>query len=327
MSYPDELHRELRALCRGRALRQAGLALRLGPLVCELSGVSRAEKDGDARRKVRTALAELTADLPDDLRTGAETALAFATTSADQLTQRARSYANGLHLSERTARRRIDEAIVLMARAATPYPEAGAQADRGPGWRVRSFAALLRLDRPAVELYETRVIMAEQAVREVTVELDLPPGPDAGDPALPLEIDAVFGSRITAVDRSADGRHYRVTAALPRRLEPAERHEFCLHYRVPPGQPIRDHYAIVPLSPVDDGRIRVRFAPDRPPAVVWRFAGIVPRQLDQASTAPGADRVETDGAGEVHLAVRGLRQGLGYGLAWQSWRGPRDAAP
>jgi hypothetical protein len=326
MSYPDELHRELRALCRGRALRQAGLALRLGPLVCELSGVSRAERDGDARRKVRAALAELTADLPDDLRTGAETALAFATTSADQLTQRARSYAHGLHLSERTARRRIDEAMVLMARAASPR-EAGARADRGPGWRVRSFAALLRLDTPAIELYETRVIMAEQAVSEVAVELDLPPGPGPGDPALPLEIDAVFGSRITAVDRSADGRHYRVTAALARRLEPAERHEFCLHYRVPPGQPIRDHYAIVPLSPVDDGRIRVRFPLDRLPAVVWRFAGVVPRQLDQASTAPGCDRLEADGAGEVRLAVCGLRQGLGYGVAWQSRRGPRGQMP
>ena len=151
----------------------------------------------------------------------------------------------------------------------------------------------------------------------MAVELDLPPAVGARDPARPLEIDAVFGSRITAVDRSADGRHYRVTVALPRRLEPAERHEFCLHYRVPPGQALRDHYAIVPLSPVDDGRIRVRFPLDRLPVVVWRFAGIAPRQMDQATTAAGSDRIVADGAGEVRLAVCGLRQGLGYGLAWQ----------
>jgi hypothetical protein len=103
---------------------------------------------------------------------------------------------------------------------------------------------------------------------------------------------------------------------LPRLVEPGDPLEFCLHYRVPPGQPIRDHYAIVPLDPCDSGWVRVRFAPDRPPARVWSYAAVPPRQLDDVTTRPGADALVPDGVGEVVLPFRGLRQGHAYGAAW-----------
>jgi hypothetical protein len=211
----------------------------------------------------------------------------------------------------------MDEAAHLMARAAETAPGPAARADPGSLWRVRSFFALLRLDTPTPELYETRTVLANQRLDEVVIRLDLPRPPKHEAPARPLAIDALYGARIRSVQRSDDGRHYRLTVALPRVLEPEDQLEFCLHYRVPAGEPIRDHYAIVPLDPCDYGTVRVRFPADRPPSAVWRLSAVPPRLLDEATAVPGADRPDLDGAGEVVLAFRGLREGYGYGLAWQ----------
>jgi hypothetical protein len=323
MVYLNELQRELMDLRRGRALQEPELAGRLGPVLLDLSGTSEGDPDGVTRQRVRAVLDELTADLPHDLRVAAETALAFGTRSASRLAQRVQAYAEHVHCSERTARRRMDEAIRLMAQAGRTRVDAAAQTDTGSAWRIRSFTTLLRLDTPTAELFETRLVVARRALSRVEITLDLPPGPDGSDPVSPLHVDAIYGARVVEVDRSADGRHYRLVVALPRRLEPEEQAEFCLHYRVPPGQPLRNHCAIVPLQECDHGRVRVRFDPRDRPAEVWRLSGVTPRQMDQAATDPQPDRLDPDGVGEVMPVFRNLRQGHGYGVAWQ----PAGTAP
>jgi hypothetical protein len=318
MPSEDDLYQELARLRRGRGLQEPRPAERLGPQLRRICGVSPGDPDGVARRRVQAVLGELTTDLPDDLRTAAELALGLDDRSAARLTQRTEALARELRCSGRTARRRMDEAARLVARAALSHPgPEDDDADPGSGWRVREFTGLLRLDTATPELYETRTVQAERALDTLTIRLDLPPRPNAGGPALPLMIDALYGVRLADVDGGPDGRHYRLTVALPRTLKPNEQHEFCLHYRVPPGLPIRDHCAIVPLDPCDQGRIRVRFDPATPPAQVWRLSAVTPRQMDRATSVPGPDRLDPDGGGEVGVRFRGLRQGHGYGVAWR----------
>jgi len=320
LPFEDDLYRELVRLRHGRGVQEPRAAERLGPLLRELSGVAPGDTDAVARQRVRAVLAELATDLPDDLRSAAELALALGERPPIRLNQRTQTLAEQIHSSERTARRRMDEATRLLARAALGRADPATPADAGSGWRVRSLTALLRLDTDTPELYETRTVQAERTIDEVTVRLDLPAWDGRDGPALPLRIDAVYGARVTGVDGGPDYRHYRVAVRPPRPLRPDEQLEFCLHYRVPPGQPIRDHCAIVPLEECDNGRVRVRFDPAAPPASVWRLAAVAPRQLDRATTVPGQDRLDPDGAGEVAVAFHGLRQGHGYGVAWQRSR-------
>jgi hypothetical protein len=320
MPIEDDLYQELARLRRGRGLQEPRTAERLGPLLRQLCGVAPGDPDGTARRRSEAVLAELTADLPDDLRIAAELSLSLGDRPAGRLTQRVDALARELRCSGRTARRRMEEAARLIARAALARPsrDEDSGADPGSGWRVREFTGLLRLDTATPELYETRTVQADRPIDAVTIRLDLPPRPHNADgPALPLEIDAVFGARVAEVDRGPEGRNYRLDVRLARPLRTAEETEFCLHYRVPPGQPIRHHCAIVPLDPCDQGHIRVRFDPADPPAQVWRLAAITPRLMDRATTVPGPDRLDPDGAGEVGVSFRGLRPGYGYGVAWR----------
>jgi hypothetical protein len=318
MPFEDDLYQELARLRRGRGLQEPRPAERLGPLLRRLCGVTPGDPDGVTRRRVESVLGDLTADLPDDLRIAAELSLALGDRPASRLTQRTETLSRELRCSGRTARRRMDEAAHLIARAAVTHPDPQEDdADPGSGWRVREFTGLLRLDTATPELYETRTVQAERPLDSLTIKLDLPPRPGADGPALPLTIDALYGVRLADVDGGPEGRSYRLDVALPRTLRADEQHEFCLHYRVPPGQPIRDHCAIVPLDPCDQGRIRVRFDPAEPPAEVWRLAAVTPRQMDRATTVPGPELLDPDGAGEVGVSFRGLRQGHGYGVAWR----------
>ena len=314
MSYQDDLYGELRELCRGRGLQEP--ARTFGPLTRRLTGVTAPAGGEPARQATRAVLAELTAELDDETRRPAELALGFAGRAGDLLGRRTRTYAAEAHCSERTARRRMTEAVRAVARVAAGHRDPGLVTDQGSGWRVRSFTALLRLDTATTELYETRVIMAERALDRLRIELDLPPGPGAGPTAPPLVVEALHGAVLGPVDRSADGRHYGVDVRLGRRLNPGEEQTFCLHYRVPPGMAIRDHYAIVPLDPCDRGLIRVRFDRARLPAEVWRLTAVPPRMLDPATGATGPDLLRPDCAGEITVSFGGLRQGHGYGAAW-----------
>jgi hypothetical protein len=315
MSYQDDLHHELRALSRGRGMLEQGLARRLGPLTRQLSAVSAVDPDPAARQRLHLALTELMVDLEAEVRAAAELALAFDARSGDHLMARARFYAKRAHCSERTARRRMNEAIAALAQAGA-RDQSTAPVDPGSGWRVRSFTSLMRLDSAAVELYETRVLLAEREISEVQIELDIPSTADSAGPPPGVDVHAVYGARIVTVDRDDDGHHYRLSLALPRPLSTGDQQEFCLHYRVRPGTPVRNHCAIVPLAPCDHGRIRVRFPEGRAPASIWQVTAVPPRRMDAATTVPGAARLDLDGAGEVMVAFRALRQGHGYGVAW-----------
>ncbi|GAA2851085.1 hypothetical protein Acy02nite_34510 [Actinoplanes cyaneus] len=308
----DDLLAELLRLRRGRGLHEPHLAVRLGPELRTLCSVLLGDADGPARAKVMATLGALAGQLSPDLRRAAELALAMGERPASRLSRRAEDLAAILHCSERTARRRMDEALALIAGAATRAGEA----PPGPAWRVRRFTALLRLDTPSPELYETRTIYAERHLDSVTVTLDVPARADTDEAAGPLEVEAVRGARVSGIETGPDGRHHRVTVQLGRRLCPAERLSFTLRYRLPPGARIREHCVLVPLHPCDTALIRVRFA--APPSVAWRVDEVAPRQLDAATGACTATRLTPDRVGEIEAQFGRLVQGHAYGVAWRA---------
>ncbi|MFF3868939.1 hypothetical protein [Micromonospora sp. NPDC001898] len=265
------------------------------------------------RAKVRATLLALSADLPTDLRRALVLAYALDPEhSYLRLDRRTDQLARELSCQQRTARRRIDEAVARLVGAAV----ADAPSDTGPSWHLHGMHALLRLDTPSPELYETRDVVAIRSIGEITVQFSLPRRPGDDRPEHDVVVDVLYGARIREVTRHNDGQFFRLVLTLPRILAPGERHELCLHYRVPAGQPIREHYVFQPLAPCARCTVRLRFPPGDGPALVWRLDGVPPRSVDDR--APGGDRLSPDGIGEVSSAFDGLQQGYAYGVAWSA---------
>ncbi|RAO16283.1 hypothetical protein MED15_03802 [Micromonospora noduli] len=310
----DQLRQELLDLRRGPGLQSSPLHRRLGPRLADLCGVSPAEPESAVRAKVRATLLALSADLPGDLRRAV--VLAYALDPVHdylRLDRRTDQLARELSVQQRTARRRIDEAVARLVRAAVPEIPTD-PTDAGPGWHLRAMNALLRLDTLTPELYEARSVVAIRPIDELTVQFSLPRQPNDDAREHGVHADVLFGARIRELTRHNSGQYLRLTLALPRTLEPGERHDLCLHYRLPEGQPMREHYVFQPLAPCAHCTVRLRFPTGGGPATAWRLNGVPPRAVDERT--PGPDRLRPDAVGEVTSAFDGLQQGYAYGIAW-----------
>jgi hypothetical protein len=216
---------------------------------------------------------------------------------------------NELKLSERTARRRIDRAFDMLADEMLAARNSGADAETG--WRVTKFEALLWLDTPTPELVETRTIEATRdGLHRIVARMSLP----KWDPtaATNLVADLQQGARIARTDQTEG--HFRYELELPKTLHQGEAHAYTIAFRIPPGQPMRTHYAFVPMVACEEFTVRVRFHPDELPSVVWRIHRLPPVVMTNQLT-PG-EPVPLDAAAEAVLTFDHLDQGFGYGLAW-----------
>jgi hypothetical protein len=331
----EQLVAELIALRRGRGLQTAQLADRLGPglrTVCDVCGGT----DREARQQVWREIERLSADFPADLRTAIRYALAVVSDARHaKLGARIDALAVVLRCGPRTARRRVDEAFTRLAfEAARRRPDDTRPADPERGWQVSRFKALLRLDTPTPELVEERTIVAvRDALDRIAVRFSLPPplnhrAPAPAEPASVPEIDVGVdvqqGAMLESRERQGSG-HFRFVFALPRTLRRGEQHTYTVVLRIPPGQPVRNHYAFVPLVACDTCELRVRFDARRPPAAVWRLAGLAPRMLDEQP--PPGEPLRLDLAAEVALDFDDLRQGFAYGFAWTPAASERSNRP
>jgi hypothetical protein len=312
MPHDSDLYRELQKLRSRQGVDRPDLSRHLGPEIrrrCRLTGI---EREAQVRAAAETMLGTLIDTLPVHLKEAALWAFALPREYRfPRLDDRAGRLAVAQRISQRTARRRMDEALFVMAVAGEETAEPPAGEPAGSGWRVSSLRGLFRLDTTAPELYEIRTIVATQEIDETTVRIGVPDAPD-GVPG--LTVDALFGARIRSTERRG-GNINKVVLALPRTLVPGEKHEFWLRVVLPPGQPTWSHYAIVPLDPCESGTVRVRFAADRRPGKVWQLDEVP--YTDLRATAP-ADRdvIEPTAQGDVSRDFYGLRQGYGYGIAW-----------
>jgi hypothetical protein len=311
---PDALVADLRSLRRGLGARDPQFPRRLGSQIKQLCRISATDGPAAARRRLVEVLQWLLRDEPKETRLVIAVALALHP-EADQryLGARERWLAEQLRVHERTARRRIDEAIEILARLATEVEQDREVPD---SWQDQAIRAFLRLDGYSPELFEQRtVLITADHVDEIATRFSLPRrrDPSAGTHDLITEI--LYGGRIRDTERLSP-EHFRYFVELPRTYYRGETHEYGIRFRVPPGQPMTPYYALVPLLTVKSLDLTVRFAPARPPVKVWRLDGVAPVMLENPS--PNDDTLlQVNRFGEIRVSFRNLRQGFGYGARWQ----------
>jgi hypothetical protein len=307
---------EFKALRRNYGIRSTHLRKRIGPLLRDLCDIPPNADDPKIREKIVSTIDSISGKLTAvDLRV-VEIALGSQRPPLLQLLGvRTEQIQHEFNWSERTARRRIDRAFdvlvdeLLAARNAntrsTPESESG--------WRVTKFKALLRLDTPTPHVTETREIEATRdGLRMIVARMSLPKRETSARAGTDLFADLEYGARMISRERTEG--YFKYLLELPKELNHSDRHEYAITYRIPPDQPIRTHYAFVPMVTCEEFEVRVRFAPDNLPAVVWRIDRLPPVVMANHLT-PGLP-LELDGACEAELTFRNMEQGFGYGLAW-----------
>lgn len=310
-----ELLAELRFLCRGWGVHSPDLTGRLGPRLAEHLRQA-TDRDAEPRSALIAWLGALSERLPDDLREAAHAALGLEPRSRF-LHDRQSWLSHRLDREARTARRRMDEALRLLAEAIDAGgPAVPARTVPDEDWYLESVRTLLRLDLPAPAVQEERrIVVTAPALERITVAVSLPrlPGNTPGTPR-DLKAEVLFGGILTGAERPSES-HFRFQIQAPRPLRAGERHSFGIGYTMPVGQPMVPHYALTPLSRCDEFRLRVRFAADRPPSAVWLLDGLPPRILDDDPT--DLPPVRLDAAGEAEAHFTNLARGLGYGFRWR----------
>lgn len=313
-----DLLAELKTLRRGRGVNSANIEREVGPSLRALSGVAPADPPGVLRQRLAERLNALADSLPPDLANAAKAALALHPQARHPfLTERTEWLARLLDRDTRTARRRMEDALAQLAEQATALAEAPPP---GPpatveDYYIEQFGALLRLDRPAPEALERRVVVANRdGLTELDSLLTLPRDPAAMGRRHELDFEVLYGVTVCEQERDTDSR-FRFRLRLPRPLRAGERHEYGLLFRVPERQAMRTHYVFTSHRRCDLFDLRIRFDGQRLPADIRRVTRCYPRDLDDG---PAGETVELDGCGELHLRFTGLAIGLGYGAAWSN---------
>ncbi|MFV2198131.1 hypothetical protein [Nocardiopsis sp. LOL_012] len=307
----DGLAQELRRLRARRGLDTDRLADQLGPALRRLVGLTGAETDAEVRDLVTAALNRLPRDLPDDL------CLAFLAgmgvhpdARGPVLEQRLEWVAQELHVSPRTARRRLDQAIDRVA----DLPEPGGSAPERlapPDWRLAALRTRLSLGAGTASAVEEReIVAAVDGLAEVTVSARFPRHGTSPDSPHGVDLVPLHGAESVSVQRVTDTyfRH-RVRFASP--LDLGQRHVFALRVGVPPGQPLRPRYVFRPLRHCGRFSLDLSFDRDRP-ARVWTVPGMPNGAVEDL---PG-DPLGPVGPGAYRIEFTGLRPGFAYGLGW-----------
>ncbi|MFJ1760321.1 hypothetical protein ACIOD2_08390 [Amycolatopsis sp. NPDC088138] len=300
----SELVQELKILRKGRGL-QGRIGERVGPFLRSACAVSADDGLVAVRTKVAGRLSELAAHLPEDLRLAALAAFAITVEARQPLYQdRVRWAANRVDRDPRTVRRRVDEAIDLLAELAagssSPPPSSS---DR---WHTTSLTVAVVLDQPRPSVLEQRRIIADQdGLTVLDLAISLPSG------AEDLSVTVLYGG--TLVDRGMEATdRWGYGLELPKPLSRGESCEVAILFRPPSLRP----YAVsVPRHACDRFDLRVRFGREAPEEV-RALDGVF--QSDVTDPGYRGRRHEVDPAGEVHLRFQGLTPGMAYGARWDS---------
>ena len=310
-----EIAAEIQALRKNRAF-SGDVSGKLGPVLLELAG-------GDARHandRLGRELRALAGRLTEEMRTAILAALALHADTREMTTysQRKRWLADTkLGRGDRTAERRIEEAQRLLAQeiAAELERRRGRSVAADDGWYIDHFSAVFMLDGDAPELIEQRRIMSTRhGLTEITIVLDTPR--ESGQRRLGLKADITRGGNLLRTEELSRNRT-RYTIGLPRPLRADETHEYEMHIRVEPDEPMRDYYVFRPERRCEGFDLRVRFDRRHLPAWVRRVADEdVHVYYPYEGLPASAERVPVDATGEARASFTRLRQHLGYGLQW-----------
>ncbi|XVS63632.1 hypothetical protein ACQPYE_36095 [Actinosynnema sp. CA-299493] len=309
-----ELVLDLRRLRTGRGLRGRSIGEVAGPALRELCGIGETDDHALIRDKVGDKLHELSETLPTDLRDIVRTALVLqADVEAPFLVDRIRYLAGKYNRDERTIRRRVDDALTLLAENAMGFGPPGQRSSRHWDWSVRRLETVLRLDRPTPECFERRTVVAGHDGLDL-LEVSLPLWSD-GTPERSghePEVEVYWGAELVRLLKRGKG-HFAVELRLPGPLAAGEAHDYGLVIRYPDDRSAVRHYFFSPERPCGLFELRVRFQSTDIPADVRIMAG-ASYGPDQADHFIGS--VKVDSVHEVHAVFTDPSLGLTYGMKW-----------
>ncbi|GAA2975076.1 hypothetical protein [Actinokineospora diospyrosa] len=313
---PEDLVTDLKPLRQRRGLGSPHVARQITAQVREVFGL-----DGDGARMVTVLaerLRELAEPLPHDLRQAVLIAYALTPHSRlPTLTDRIGLIAGELERDSRTAVRRIDDGLLLIAQAALAvrYRLPDPPPAETPPWRTTTLSSTVVLDQNTPEVYERwRVLVTGEPLAAIDLEFSVPVGDDVGglSPDNPA-VDVLYGGTLTTHLRHSRSRlGYQLI--LPRELDSGTEHEYLLRYTFADRATMSPFYLCTPRYPCARFDLRVRFGLDNPPVKVWRIDGVLPTEVDD-HTAP-REPLDLDPVGEAHLGFTNLKTRLSFGAAW-----------
>lgn len=320
-----DLVAELKALRKGRGLDTPDILPRVGPALRTTFSLTPDADPAQLRTLLTTKLTELATRLHPDFAAAVATALGLAEDSHTRLYgDRVALVARQIHRDRRTASRRIDEGIQLLAQLAIAElskatPE-GKPASALTPWRTTSLRTWVVLDRDVAEVYEMRRITTTAGeVRKVRLEVSVPV-PENWSDSTPIddpEIAVLTGGTLqTRANYSSSRVVFDLELAQP--LTEGAEHEFFVRFRFSGTRRMGPFYACTPSFPCEFFDLHVRFAPDHPPGAVWRVDGLRMSEVNDSAAPRGPIRL--DSAGEVKAVFRDLTPNLSYGIAWDERR-------
>ncbi|HEV3359311.1 MAG TPA: hypothetical protein VG247_21110 [Pseudonocardiaceae bacterium] len=308
----DDLLDELKKLRKGRGIFAVDIERRVGPTLRRVAGIDNDDGPAEVRSKIARRLHNLVRALPDDLRIAALTAFAIASDARQPLYKdRVALTASRIGRDPRTARRRMDDAIVQLAQVATARPDQPTDftAPATTDWYFTELVVSLILDRDRPEIVERGRIVAEaDDVTEVALHADRMLGFAAAEHVI-VDREVLYGGSLDQQRGPADAR--RTPLVLARPLEPGRPHEYVVQERILSRRALRPEVVFVPAVRCDRLVLRVRFPRTDNPIQARRLGGL-------------ADRVAVDAFGELEVEFRDLAAGRPYGVRWQ-W--PELATP
>lgn len=156
----DALVRELVSLRKGRGIRSPRLVSELGPETRRLLGVQPDDGLAAVTDKLDAAIGTYFSDQPAE-GLALRAAFGLHLDAGRSLDERMEWLVQRLGMSSRSARRRIDKAIHLLAEAAITRPVKNRAVNAyDPGYVVNELEVMLRLAGPTARVQERRKIMA-----------------------------------------------------------------------------------------------------------------------------------------------------------------------
>lgn len=316
-----ELVDELAVLRRGRGLYAPDVHRRVGPRLYAVADPSAPRPDGPAttdtilRDGLVAALDEVARALPRDLRFAALTALAARPElGSEMLTDRIDRVARFLERDRRTARRRVDEALILMAEALAAKLEArgSSSPDAPTGWFVDTLHSRLTFD-PTPRLVEHREVVATvDGLQEITVNLSMPSA--AGDRSDRLRLQAEQGCSVLRTEQIS-ASYWRYVIGLPAPLRAGESARYVVSFVASSREAMMPYYVLIPLRRCRHFSAEVVFNRPDDVELLWRLDGIPVSLLEDFVVTPSLLRL--DERNRVYVAFDDVQQGLCYGVQWR----------
>jgi hypothetical protein len=322
MGAVDGIYNELAALRRGQGLYAPDVLERTGERLRGACGIGPDTPAGDARRRLVDRVLLGAEPLAPEQRLAVRAAFGLPPASRSRfLRERMEWLGRELDRDARTATRRVEAALWLLAEALAATATEAAAEDDSPyapdGWYVESIRATLVLRERPVYLLEVRRLTSTQAgLDRVAVSWSLPAsGERAGGRSDLLRVELLYGGALERNEALSTPSYWAGWVHLPRPLGMGEHHEYQVQVSMDERRRLRPYYAHSPLRRCDEFELRAKFDPLVPPQRVWQLDG-VPSQLLDEQAPVGAER-SPDRAGEVVSRFTNLRQGLTYGLVWR----------